>query len=57
MESNWYIMVVLGAGFIFLLIFLFRRNQKDRRDLEKELNRDYKKPVHHKNQDDIDLGI
>ena len=57
MESNWFIFVMVGAGLIILLLFLFRRNQKDRQDFEQELNRDYKKPGRHEDQDDIDIGI
>lgn len=57
MELNWLIFVILGVGLIILLIFLFRRNQKDRRNFEQKLNRDYKKPDRHENQDDIDVGI
>jgi len=57
MELNWFISVILGAGFIILLKFLFRRNQKDRRDFEQKVNRDYKKPDSHENQDEVDIGI
>jgi hypothetical protein len=57
METNWFKFVLPGAGLIILLIILFRRNQKDRRNFEKKLNRDYNKPERHGNQDDIDIEV
>lgn len=44
MEQVWpvvVIVVIAAIGFIFLLI---KRNQKDKKELERELNQDYEKP-------------
>jgi|GEM_PF-4708443 len=51
MLPAWIILIFLGIGFIALLIFLFRRNQKDRRAFEQQLNQDYKKPGRHKDEE------
>jgi preprotein translocase subunit YajC len=43
MEQTWIIVtlvVIAAVGFIF---FLIKRNQKDKKDLEKQLNEDYEK--------------
>jgi hypothetical protein len=41
---NWLIIIPVGIVVIALLIFLIRRNQKDKRDFEKKINNDYDKP-------------
>lgn len=47
MLPDWIILMVLGICFTVIVILLFRRNQKDRRSFEQELNRNYKKPDKH----------
>lgn len=44
METNWIILTIVALAILVLLIFLFRQNQKDKNDLMKTLNEDYKKP-------------
>ncbi|HEX4876454.1 MAG TPA: hypothetical protein VFV31_07250 [Chitinophagaceae bacterium] len=44
MKENWpyiFLVVVLSLG---VIVFLFRQNMKDRRNLEKKLNEDYPRP-------------
>lgn len=40
---NWTILIIVGVLAIVLLVFTTIRNQKDKKDLEKELNDDYSK--------------
>jgi cbb3-type cytochrome oxidase subunit 3 len=54
MLPAWTILIFLGIGFMALVIFLFRRNQKDRRRFEQELNRNYKKPEKHSEEESDD---
>lgn len=40
---NWFIIIIVGIVVITLLVFLIIRNQKDEKEFEKKLNRDYPK--------------
>ncbi len=37
MEANWYILVPVLVAIIAIIVLLIRRNQKDKKDLEKTL--------------------
>ena len=43
MEINWWAVIIAIAGGIVLIAYLLRQNKKDKRDLVKKLNEDYKK--------------
>ena len=54
LQINWYVMgplLVLVAG---LLIFMVRRNQQDKQQLEQKLNEDYPKPKAAEHSEDPD---
>ncbi len=40
---NWPFLILFGIAIIVLIVFLVRRNQKDERKFEKQLNEDYHK--------------
>lgn len=40
---NWTIIIIVGVLAIVLIVFLVRRNQKDKKEFEGELNNDYPK--------------
>jgi FtsZ-interacting cell division protein ZipA len=40
---NWTILIIVGILALVLIVFTTIRNQKDKKDLEKELNDDYSK--------------
>ena len=40
---NWTILIFAGIAAIALIVFLVIRNLKDKNDLEKKLNEDYRK--------------
>jgi len=54
MELNYFALAVIGLVLMVLLFFLVFRNKKDRRDLEKQLNEDYKKPTESEHTEDAD---
>jgi hypothetical protein len=41
---NWLIIIIAGILAIALIVFLVRRNQKDEKQFEKQLDNDYPKP-------------
>jgi hypothetical protein len=41
---------------LVVMIFLFIRNNKDRKKIEKQMNKDYKKPVERKDERDTEEG-
>jgi len=43
METNWFILSLVFIGAIALIIFLIKKNNKDEKEVEKELNY-FKKP-------------
>ena len=46
---NWLILIIVGVFAIAVIIFLIVQNQKDEKNLEKQLNNDYTK---RKSEDD-----
>ncbi|HLG39936.1 MAG TPA: hypothetical protein VI461_09720 [Chitinophagaceae bacterium] len=40
---NWSVLIFAGIAAIALIVFLVIRNLKDKNDLEKKLNEDYRK--------------
>ena len=40
---NWLFLILFGFAAIVLIVFLIRRNQKDEKNFEKQLNEDYHK--------------
>lgn len=40
---NWPFLILFGLAAIVLIIFLARRNQKDEKKIEKQLNEDFRK--------------
>lgn len=44
METNWPILPIVALVIFVLLIIIFLKNRKDKNDLMKTLNEDYKKP-------------
>lgn len=42
MKPNWTIIAIAAVAIIILLIVIYRRNKKDKADLRKTLNEDYK---------------
>ena len=44
MESSWFVIAIVIIAAICLVFFLAKRNVKDKKELEKQLNEDYEKP-------------
>jgi hypothetical protein len=44
MEKNWFILIIFVLGFLVLIIFLLRKNYKDRKGLFKKIPGDYPDP-------------
>ena len=42
-DSNPFVLAVIGLVLIVLIVFLIVRNKKDRKQLEDQLNQDFKK--------------
>ncbi len=51
---NWLIIIIVGILAIALIVFLVRRNQKDEKQFEKQLDNDYPKPRTDEGDIDID---
>jgi preprotein translocase subunit YajC len=47
MDVNYVVVALVVLGIILLIVFLIRRNNKDRRDFEKQLNDTEIKPDQH----------
>lgn len=43
-HMNWLILIPIGIALVALIIFLIKRNQKDKAAFEKQLNNDYTRP-------------
>lgn len=54
METNWFIISIVFIGAIALIIFLMKENNKDEKEVEKELNY-FKKPDEEELNDEKDL--
>lgn len=50
---NWPIIILVGIAVIALIVFLFLRNQKDKKEFETKLKNDYRKPKD--NEGDIEI--
>jgi FtsZ-interacting cell division protein ZipA len=51
---NWLIIIIVGILAIALIVFFVTRNQKDEKKFEKELNKDYAKPMNEEGDIEID---
>ncbi len=51
---NWPLLIVFGALAVTLVVFLVVRNQKDEKELEKQIKDDYPKPRDEKGDIEID---
>ena len=51
---NWPAIIISGIAFIALIVFLVMRNQKDKRDFENRLKRDYRKTKDEEGDTEID---
>lgn len=40
---NWTVLIIVGIFLLLLLAFLIRRNQKDEKEFEQQINNDYHK--------------
>ena len=54
METNWFVLSIVFIGAIALIIFLIKKNNKDEKEVEKELNY-FKKPDEEELNDEKDL--
>ena len=52
---SWFILIIVGVLAVALIVFLIVRNQKDERQLEKQLNDDYTKRKSEDNNPDLML--
>jgi protein-S-isoprenylcysteine O-methyltransferase Ste14 len=52
MEISWPVLVIVGFFLILLLLFIIIKNQKDEKELEKQLNEDYERPKRHQDNED-----
>ena len=52
MEVNGTTLVIFGVILIALLMFIITKNKKDRKELENQLNQDYKKPKEAEHDED-----
>ncbi|MFV8341870.1 hypothetical protein [Flavobacterium sp. XS2P39] len=52
MEINWIVVGILAVCAIVLIVFIIKKNQKDKKEYTTFLNNDYKKA----NQDESDLN-
>ncbi|WP_165834943.1 hypothetical protein [Flavobacterium cheongpyeongense] len=43
MEINWIVLGAFAAGLIVLILFMIKKNQKEKQKLTEFLNNDYKK--------------
>jgi LPXTG-motif cell wall-anchored protein len=43
MEINWPVLIITGVVLASLLLFLVKRNRRDKKILERKLNEDFKK--------------
>lgn len=54
MQLNWTTLVIIGAVLVALVLFLVLKNRKDRKELENQLNKDYKTPREGEHTEDAD---
>lgn len=51
---NWLIMILFGIAAIALIIFMIRRNLKDKKEFEQKIQHDYRKPKNDNGDIEID---
>ena len=51
-DLNWPVIIVVGIAVIALLVFIARRNVKDKEDLEQTINQGDQKPLEHDDADE-----
>ena len=51
-DLNWPVIIVVGIAAIALLVFIARRNVKDKEDLEQTINQGDQKPLEHDDSDE-----
>lgn len=56
MELNLPVIILVSVAALILIIFMIRKNQKDKKQFEKEMNQDYKKHPDHENDTEIEDG-
>ena len=54
MEVDGTTLVIVGVILMALLLFLITKNKKDRKELENQLNQDYKKPKEAEHDNDAE---
>jgi low affinity Fe/Cu permease len=54
---NWPLIIILGIAAIALIVFLVRRNQKDEKAFEDQLDNDYRKPKDEEGDVEIDESM
>lgn len=53
---HWPTIIIVGVIVVALLIFLIRRNQKDEKEFEEQINNDYPKAKNEEGDIDIEEG-
>jgi preprotein translocase subunit YajC len=51
---NWYVIVIVGILLVGLVIFTIIRNQKDKKELEQNINSDF--PTKKHGEGDVEIG-
>ncbi len=50
------ILVAVGMVFLLLIVFMIKRNKKDRKEMENQMNQDFHKTVDKEDETDTDEG-
>ena len=51
---NWLILSIFGIAAAVLIIFMIRRNLKDKKEFEQKIQHDYRKPKNDKGDIEVD---
>lgn len=51
---NWLLLTIFGIAAIALIIFMIRRNLKDKKEFEQKIRHDYRKPKNDKGDIEVD---
>lgn len=54
---NWPVVIVTGIALAALVMFLIRRNMKDKKEVEEQLKNDYHKPRDEEGDVDADNAL
>jgi len=54
MDINWPVIIITGVVLAALLLFLVKRNQRDKKNLEQKLNEDFRKTKDEEGDVDIE---